>query len=583
MTKAFLFLEWTSLMNAVMLRLRRLREPKYLGGFILGAAYFYWFVFRNTARSIHTGNAFWNGFALTQAEWAVLLCHLAAMLVLTLMFCSWVFGSGKAVLRFTETEVALLFTAPIHRRTLLNYKLATAQVRILFTCLLFALMFGRMVPQGSFLPRVVGFWILLTAIHFQQVAAGFSCQRLAGLGLRTLPRQILAGALLILGLGGIAWWFSNNGAQIMDEGARGLTLLLSQSTLSLVLLPARLLLQPLCTVDLPGFLASLAPAAAMLGLLYLWVLATYTEFEEASAAAAEKRSKVISAAREGRLFSAPKSLRKEPFHLKGTGPIQLAFLWRGLITAGRWSHPRTILLSLALACGVLTLCQRFPAGQVTAAVIAGMLLPLGVSVLFTSGILLRKSAPQMLQRMETMKGMPLVGWKVVLGEMITPLYLFSTLFWALIILFAYSLHLVDISGVKAPFHLGGSFSMGLLAAAILCPFYFGLVTSLNFASALFFPAWAGSMNQQTADIAVIGQRLFFMLGFLLILIVAALPAVAVGSIPFLLIFFISHSVPAAIFYGSVTTAVALGGELACIIWWLGDRYDRTDLSRDLQR
>jgi len=583
MTKAFLFLEWTSLVNAVMLRLRRLREPKYLGGFILGAAYFYWFVFRNTARSVHVGGAFWGAFALTQAEWAVLLCHLAAMLVIALMLCSWVFGSGKAVLRFTETEVALLFTAPIHRRTLLNYKLATAQVRILFTCLLFALMFGRMVPQASFLPRVVGFWILFTAMHFQQVAAGFSCQRLAGLGLRTLRRQALACTVLLLGLGGVGWWFSTNGARIMDEGARGLTTLLSQSTLSIVLLPARLLLQPLCTVDLPGFLASLAPAGAMLGLLYLWILATYTEFEEASSAAAEKRSKVISAAREGRSLFAPKSLRKEPFLLQPTGPIQVAFLWRGLIAAGRWSHPRILLLALLALCGVIGAIQRFPAGQMTAVITAGMLLPLGFSVLFTSGILLRKTAPQMIQRMETMKGMPLVGWRIVLGEMITPLYLLTSLLWAVMILFAYCVHCADAAGMKSEFHLTGSFGMGLLAAAILCPFYFGLVTSLNFASALFFPAWAANMNGQTADIAVIGQRMFFMLGFLLVLVVAALPAVAVGSIPFLLLYFISHSVPAAIFYGSVTTAVALGGELACIIWWLGDRYDRTDLSRDLQR
>jgi hypothetical protein len=167
--------------------------------------------------------------------------------------------------------------------------------------------------------------------------------------------------------------------------------------------------------------------------------------------------------------------------------------------------------------------------------------------------------------------------------MITPLYLFTILLWALMILFAYSAHCADLSGLKSPFHLAGSFGMGLLGAAILCPFYFGLVTSLNFASALFFPAWAANMNHQTADLAIIGQRLFFMVGFLLVLVLAALPAVAVGSIPFLLIYFISHSVPAAIFYGSITTAVALGGELACIIWWLGDRYDRIDLSADLHR
>jgi hypothetical protein len=583
MMKAFLFLEWNSLRNAVMLRARRLREPKYLGGFLMGAAYFYWFVIRNTARNIPGGRGLWSSFNLPPADWAILLCHLAAMLVLTLMLLSWVFSAGKAVLRFTETEVALLFPAPIHRRTLLNYKLATAQLRILLTCVLFALMFGKLTPQASFPLRAVGFWILFTGMHLHQIAAGFSCQRLAARGLATLPRQLLAGLVLALWLGGVGYWFYRVGPEIIDKGAQGLSQQLQSSALSLLLLPLRLLLQPLCTTNLAAFLASLAPAAAMLGLLYLWILGTYTEFEEASTAAAEKRSKVLNAAREGRALFAPKKLRKEPFVLQATGPLQVAFLWRGLIAAGRWSHPRILLLTLGVLCAVLGALQRYPSGQTIAVVLTTILMSLGVSVLFTSGILLRKAAPQMIQRMETMKGMPLVGWKIVLGEMITPLYIFTALFWVLMALFAYSIHCADLSGLNAPFHLAGSFGMGLLAAAILCPFYFGLVTSLNFASALFFPAWAANMSGQTADLAVIGQRLFFMLGFLLVLVVAALPAVAVGSVPFLLLYFISHSVPAAIFYGGITTAVALGCELACIIWWLGDRYDRTDLSLDLQR
>ena len=53
MSGALLYLQVTSLRNAVWRRVRRLRQPRYLIASLVGAAYFYFFFFRGAWR--HAG------------------------------------------------------------------------------------------------------------------------------------------------------------------------------------------------------------------------------------------------------------------------------------------------------------------------------------------------------------------------------------------------------------------------------------------------------------------------------------------------------------------------------------------------
>jgi len=45
MGRALLYYEWHSRWNQLRARLRRLRQPKYLFGAVVGGLYFYWYVF----------------------------------------------------------------------------------------------------------------------------------------------------------------------------------------------------------------------------------------------------------------------------------------------------------------------------------------------------------------------------------------------------------------------------------------------------------------------------------------------------------------------------------------------------------
>ena len=45
MGRALLYYEWHSRWNRLRARLRRLRQPKYLFGAVVGGLYFYWYVF----------------------------------------------------------------------------------------------------------------------------------------------------------------------------------------------------------------------------------------------------------------------------------------------------------------------------------------------------------------------------------------------------------------------------------------------------------------------------------------------------------------------------------------------------------
>src|SRR5689334_3129536 len=115
MIGALLYLQLCSSANRLAFQIRRLKKPKYLAGFLVGGAYFYFYFFRylfKAGRPLR-GPApdipleFSGGFEL-----------LGALVVLVLVLFKWILPNDRAALAFTEAEVTFLFPAPVHRRTL---------------------------------------------------------------------------------------------------------------------------------------------------------------------------------------------------------------------------------------------------------------------------------------------------------------------------------------------------------------------------------------------------------------------------------------------------------------------------------
>ncbi|MBI1808252.1 MAG: hypothetical protein HYR75_00015, partial [Gemmatimonadetes bacterium] len=118
MFTASIYIIACSLRNRLRVRLRRLREPRYLLGAIAGIAYFYFTVFNRFAR---TGNA-----RITRegrqvppvGPQGVLQAGgpIMGLALLVLAALAWLLPATSTLLEFTEPEVQFLFPAPVSRR-----------------------------------------------------------------------------------------------------------------------------------------------------------------------------------------------------------------------------------------------------------------------------------------------------------------------------------------------------------------------------------------------------------------------------------------------------------------------------------
>jgi hypothetical protein len=144
---ALFYLEFHSRLNRLRSRLRRLRQPKYLFGAIVGGVYFYFYFFRFLIQRRQAGRAA----SPIPPGHGELVEALAALIFLVMLLLMWIFPRERAALHFTEAEVAFLFPAPVGRRTLINFKLLKSQAAILLSALFMTLI--RPWGGGNFICR----------------------------------------------------------------------------------------------------------------------------------------------------------------------------------------------------------------------------------------------------------------------------------------------------------------------------------------------------------------------------------------------------------------------------------------------
>jgi hypothetical protein len=135
---------------------------------------------------------------------------------------------------------------------------------------------------------------------------------------------------------------------------------------------------------------------------------------------------------------------------------------------------------------------------------------------------------------------------------------------------------VELPWLTPALRLSAGFSV-----ALLMPFLCALQLIIPNAAALLFPAWFQATRQRGGGIDVMGQRLIFVAGQLIAILVALLPAV-IGSA--ILIFATQWLVggPVAVIFAALLTLALLTGEIACGVWWLGQRFEKLDLATELR-
>lgn len=581
MLGALLYLRFTSLKNLLLSRFKRLRQPKYLMGALVGAAYF-WFIFFRRSDGRHAPGAIAQAQAMAP-EYLPLAMAIGALALLVVFALMWLIPTEPAALGFTEAEIAFLFPAPVARRALVHFKLLGSQFRSLFGAALMMLFSSRWTfLGGNPLTHAVGWWFIFSAINLHLTGSSFALTRLSRNGLSLLRRRGLILALLTVV---VTVTYKNLPSAAVTPDFSSLShwsvQLAATAPLSWLLLPVRFVLGPFLAVDVSAFWLALGPALAVLVLHYFWVVQTAVTFEDASIVKAEKRAARIAAWRSGeRRFagSAPKAGRRPPFVLAGTGRPELAFLWKNLLSTYAIFNLRALGIAAGVIFIVCTWAGRHEEWRI-------LLTGLGIGLLAGSGYLFvvgpqfaRQDIRSDLVHADILKTYPLPGWQIILGELLTPAAILTGLIWLILLAGALTIHPPSgqFAALSPLARAGLAVCLGLITPALVT-----LQLLVPNAATLLFPAWFQSARQRERGIEVMGQRMIFFFAQLLTMAVALVPAVLIaGGAAYVVEWLLGPA--AAAFTATILIVVVLVAEIAGGVWWLGRRFENFDLSAELR-
>jgi hypothetical protein len=584
MIRALLYLRLTSLKNLLRTHASRLRQPKYLAGFLFGAAYFYFFFFR----PMHAGRSqFVNGgvFGGVPAEFAPLLLGFGSLALLLVVAAIWVLAADKPALHFSEAEIAFLFPAPVSQRTLVHYKLLSTLFTSLLQTVFFALIFnGRSLLSSRALPVIAGWWIVLSFVSLHFIGASLATTRLAERGWSAGRRRALllaVGGTLLAALLFLIWKTQPD-ILLAPSVPEWLRATLDSVPLSWLLWPFSLLVAPFFAEGLGGFALALLPALLLLALEYAWIARTKVGFEEASVAhAAHRSASIAEAVRTGkRVVGASRTKsRRPPFNLALARWPELAFLWKNLLSSHAWITPRVWLIAAGLIVASSVALQKtlgtsyWMAGGALAAlgsIIAGMSLLYGP-------LLTRMDLRQDIANADILKTYPLAGWRIVLGELLAPVLVISALIWLGLLAWVLGLHGHQPPSLSLEWFGPAMRVVFALCCAAIAPFLVALELLVPNAAPVLLPGWFRAIRTPGAGIDLMGQRLIFGFGQIIVILLALLPAVVTaGVLVFITQWFAGPAL--AVVFATAAVILVLAAELWCGVWWVGGRFEKLDLA-----
>ena len=186
----------------------------------------------------------------------------------------------------------------------------------------------------------------------------------------------------------------------------------------------------------------------------------------------------------------------------------------------------------------------------------------------------RQDFRQDLPLADMLKAYPLRGWQLALGELLAPGAVLTGVQWFLLIL------VFGLFAKQGATRLGWPCWLGLgFGTALIIPLLNLITLQIPNAATLLFPAWFQATKGGAHGIEVMGQRLIFMIGQLLVFIVSLLPAAALFAGVFFLVRMLL-GVAIAIPLASVAAAVVLAAEAALGVMLLGWLFERFDVSAE---
>ena len=579
MIAAFFYLQYHSVRNRLVSRFKRLKQPKYLFGAIVGGLYFYFYFFRYLFQGYARSSGRPAVVPAIPPEYLVLAESLAALALLVIVVLAWLIPHERAELTFTEAEVAFLFPAPVTRRSLIHFKLVRSQVRILFSALLLALFSRRF--GGNVWILAGGWWLILSTLNLHFLGSSFLRTMLLDHGISNRFRRLLVFALMI-GFAAVVWFWAKSSLPVLpsaDTANLASILNYAQQVLTAgpalyLLYPFHLLVRPFFAPDAAAFVTALVPALLLFLLHYFWVVFSDVAFEEASLTASQKLATRLAAVRAGNWQGVKKiqKARRAWFQLAATGPAATALLWKNLIGVGQIFSARLLLVlavvMIAFIAGFGGSAHATNVSTVAAIIIAAFL---GYSLLLGPQ-LLRMDFRRDLPLADMLKTFPMRGWQIALGEILAPVVVLAGC-QSMLLLVGFGLVLF-LPGKHETLML----VIGISAACLLPTLDFLMLLIPN-AAVLLFPSWVQAGKDSPRGIEATGQRLIFAVGQFLVLLLALVPA----ALAFAAVYFplkLAFGPVAPLPFASLAAAVIVAVEAGLGVRLLGRWFERFDVTEE---
>jgi hypothetical protein len=547
-------------------RLRRLREPRYLLGAIVGGAYLY-FSFFARRRSVPASRRRTPAAASGAAAIAASATSIAGVLLLVLATVAWVLPFDSGLLEFTDAETDFLFPAPVSRRALLVHRLLRSQIGMLFGSVIVAI--ASPVPGWMRLRVAAAMWIVFVTMRVYFTAVTLVRSRLKTGG----PSAVLAWAPLaacVAALGlvaasiGRAWAaspvddFGDAMARVADAAAQGAS--------AIVLWPFLALVRPFFASTFETFAADLPRALLVLGACVAWMLYADDAFQDATAAAAARR--VERAQARGDSVRA----RATGLSLALNGPPELAFFWKNGVQTLRLtglSAARITIAAVAVCVALTSFALNTLHLRGGAAAACGVAMAVAAFTAVLGPQIVRTDLRSDLLHLDLLKTWPVRAASVVRGEIAWPGAMLTSVGWmAIAAAVAFSAAAFPQTRVTSRLSIG-------VGAAIVMPALVFAQFLVHNAAAIAFPAWVPLGNQRPRGVDAMGQRVILLGGVLLSVAVLLLPAALVGGVIWFVFerfIGVSAVIPAAL---AVTLVAAI--EIAAATELLGPLYERMDI------
>jgi hypothetical protein len=546
--------------------MRRLREPRYLVGALVGGAYIY---FSFVARFRGSGDALRRrGRAASPPDLSAFAAAgpgLSGVLMLVLAALGWLVPFDSGLLTFSRAEIQFLFPAPVSRRSLLVYRMLRSQIGMLFGSVIVA----TASPGTSYtrLRVAVAMWLLMCTwkLYFTGVSLARARLRAADAGSRRIarvPLVLLTAAVVIVGA---AVWRTVGDSPMSGfrDAVNRLVTVATTGLSSIVLSPFVAVARPLFAPWAAPYIASLVGSAAVLAAIAIWLVLTDSTFQDAVEEVAKRREHEAQAA------PSLSRTRTAAWQLAPTGSAEGIFAWKAavqtvrLVDRGHAARMASAFIAFAIASAAIG--RR---GGWTDAFAAFTLLAAAFSVVLGPQAV-RLDMRQDLQHLEILKTWPVHPAAVLRGELLWPGVLLTGFSWVLLVL-AVLVPFAPLGGISTEARV----SAGLAAIVVTPALIFGQLVVQN-ALAVMFPAWVPLGAQRARGLDAMGQRIILLGGTWLVMALMLIPGVIPAAIAWYTLRGLiggAAVIPAA----SIVTGVVLA-EVFAATALLGPVYDRLDV------